>query len=226
MIRAAKLIAWSMIAGLAIGGCSRKNDPDNRPVAREPDPILDNQDPTFTPAAHLAAGQLAESQGRAAVAAGQYRAGLALDSNHAELLFSLARVETVARNYDQAIAAWERYVQVTHESPTAWSNLARCHELAGHWTEAEVSYLRALVRDPNHEQTRVNYGILLAKRDRVDEAEQQLAAVLPLAAVHYNLASVYELKGNKPAAREEYHRAIELDPKFVEARQRLALMGD
>ena len=67
----------------------------------------------------------------------------------------------------------------------------------------------------------MNYGILLAKRDRLDEAEEQLSKVLRPAEVQYNLGSVFEIREDFTSARERYMRALQLDPGLVAAKQRL-----
>ena len=63
---------------------------------------------------------------------------------------------------------------------------------------------------------------MLARNDRKDEAVAQLSAVLKPAEVHYNLASVYEQVGRKAEAKQEYEKALELDPKLWEAQSRLS----
>ena len=63
---------------------------------------------------------------------------------------------------------------------------------------------------------------MLARNGRTPEAIQQLAVVLNPAEVQYNLASVYEQLGRKDEAREEYQKALELDPKLWEAQSRLS----
>ena len=54
----------------------------------------------------------------------------------------------------------------------------------------------------------MNYGLWLARKDRVDEARAQMSAVLKPAEVHYNIASVLEMQGNKPAAKVEFAKAL------------------
>lgn len=174
--------------------------------------------------AHLAAAQLALSQNNLPEAVNQYNIVLGKDPDNKQALFNLGTLYVYQREFDKAIAAWDRYVRVTDNNAIAWSNLGRAHELAGHWKEAEVNYLRAIERDPHNKSARVNYGILLAKRDRVDEASKQLGTVLVPAEVQYNLGSVYELKKNFPKAKECFEKALSFDPELTVARQRLDLL--
>jgi tetratricopeptide (TPR) repeat protein len=218
----------ALLMGAATGCSSGPKQPANsyNPVYKSPDPALDitpqQANERISAETHFAAAQLAEGQGRLPAAVDQYRRALQVDANHVPSLYGLARIFTLSRNYSQAIPAWERYVRATNEDPSAWNNLARCYELADQWADAEASYLRALQRSPEHRQTRINYGLMLAKRDRIDESREQLAKVLPETAVEYNLGSVYELRGMKKQASERYRAALALDPNMREAAQRLA----
>ena len=63
---------------------------------------------------------------------------------------------------------------------------------------------------------------MLARAGRLGEATSQLEAVLTPAEVHYNLASVFESEGKKPAARLEYQKALDLDPDMSDAKVRIA----
>ena len=49
-----------------------------------------------------------------------------------------------------------------------------------------------------------------------------MSVVLPAAEVHYNVASVFELQKKTAEAKAEYQKAIALDPKFTDAKKRLA----
>lgn len=208
---------------VAAAGCKGGSNSDNSgiPTGAKIEPA-ERVDPNYK--AHLAAAELALSQNNLPEATRQYNNVLAKDPDNVKALFNLGTLYVYQRQFDQAIAAWDRYVRVTDNNSIAWSNLGRAHELAGHWKEAEVNYLRAIERDPQNKSARVNYGILLAKRDRIDEATKQLSTVLVPAEVQYNLASVYELKKNYPQARAAYERALSFDPELMIAKQRLQLM--
>jgi tetratricopeptide (TPR) repeat protein len=170
---------------------------------------------------HVAAGDLAVGQNKLDEAFKQYDKALQLEPNCKAALFKLATIYTYQENWDVAIATWQKYVDATNQSAGGYINLGRANELAQRWKPAEVAYLRAVNREPTNKAARVNYGILLAKRDRVDEAEAQLSQALKPAEVQYDLASVYELKRNFAAATAGYEKAIALDPNFVPAQQRL-----
>jgi tetratricopeptide (TPR) repeat protein len=179
------------------------------------------EDPPFTAQTRYAAGQLAESQGRPDAAMFQYKEAIKIDSQHQASLYRMGFIYTKVHQFPEAIEAWKQYIKATNYAATSYSNLGFCYEQAGQNSEAEWTYKTGIKRDPNNQACRSNYGLMLARLGRIDEAKEQLAAVLAPAEVHYNLASVYELQGKPDQARAEYERALELDPKLWEARSRL-----
>lgn len=219
------LTACLMIAA----GCSTNNQSARMPTRySQPDSVLDGDAKSFakrmTPETHIVAAQLAESQDRADEAAEQYRMALKLEPDNTTALYGLARLFTVKGQFDQAIPAWERYVRATNEDPTAWNNLARCYELAFQWNDAEASYQRALQRDPDNKQTQINLGLMLVKRDRLDEARTWLTKALKPQEVEYNIASIFEIRGMIQEASAHYKAALLIDPQFKEAQFRLDRM--
>jgi Flp pilus assembly protein TadD len=181
-----------------------------------------SEDPPVEPSTHFAAGQLAEAQGLTATAIQQYQAAIASDPQHAPSLYRLGLLYCQQRDFKCAIDTWTRYVEVTGGEATAYANLGFCYELAERTADAENAYKLGIARDPKDGPCRVNYGLLLARAGRTDEATAQFQAVLPPAQVQYNLASVYEQQGKRDQARQAYETALQLDPNLTEARTRLA----
>jgi tetratricopeptide (TPR) repeat protein len=220
-----QLAATSALLLALASGC-KTNQPkyDSRvtgPVTETVDPTLDRPE-SVNAKTHFAAGQVNESQNRTSAAVEQYTAALKLDPNYSEALFALAVLQTRTGEYDQAIAAWERYVRTSGQSAAAWTNLGFCYELAKKPAEAEVCYRRAVDRDAKHAGTRVKYGLMLARQSRMGEAADQLSQALKPAEVQYNIGSVYEQQGKLDLARRCFKNAIELDPTMTEAKSRLA----
>ncbi len=182
----------------------------------------DSKDQPFTADTHFAAAQLAESQGQPDRAIEQYRLAIKLEPKHIGALYRLAMIETRNKRYPQAIAIWKEYVKASKNSATAMSNLAFCYDLAGQTAEAESTFQAGISHEPSNQPCRVNYGLMLARLGRADEALAQLLAVLEPGEAHYNLASVYEQQGSKDQARAEYRKALEMNPRLWEARARLS----
>jgi Flp pilus assembly protein TadD len=67
--------------------------------------------------------------------------------------------------------------------------------------------------------------MMLARTNRVEEGRAQLEAVLKPAEAAYNIGSVLEQTGRKDQAREEYNKALKLDPNFQQAQARLSALN-
>lgn len=181
-----------------------------------------SEDPPFTADTRFAAGRLAESQNAPRAAIEQYNEALKINPKHEASLYRLGVVQTQLKLYPDAIKTWRKYVEVTEGSSTAYSNLAFCYELSGQPRDAEATYQKGIAKDPKGAACRVNYGLMLARMNRINEAITHLGAVLSPAEVHYNIGSVYEQTGRKEEAKAEYEKAISMDPELKDARVRLA----
>ena len=191
------------------------SDTDDRRAATEPDLNADT---------HFAAGQLAESTGKYPAAILQYEKALALKKDHLPALYRMGVVLTRAGTYDRAVETWKRYVKASGETAAAYSNLGFCHEMAGNAVEAERAYLKGIDRDGRSQPCRVNYGLMLARQRRTDEAKEQLSTVLRPDEVAYNLAAVYEQTGDLPQAKAELERAVQANPRNLAAQAKLAAL--
>jgi tetratricopeptide (TPR) repeat protein len=223
-----KHLALSLAALLGVGvGCVTQ--PNQHPNAlgqmdpnSGPDAIKDVKPNART---HFAAGQLAESQGDLGNAMDQYKAALKLDPNNSEAIFRLGVIYTGLKKYPVAMDMWKRYIKATGNSAAGYSDLAFCEELAGRPEWAETDYQRGIAKDPTNEPCRINYGYMLARHHRINEAYLQFAAVLPAAQAHYNLGTVYEAEARKEEARAEYKKAADIDPEMTDAAQKLAMLS-
>jgi tetratricopeptide (TPR) repeat protein len=181
-----------------------------------------SEDPPIKAQTHYAAGQVSESQGDYPGAIKQYKEALKLNPKLKGAVYREAICLSHLKKFPEAVASWRRYIELTDGDVRGYSNLGFCYELAGQTDEAEAAYLRGIEKDPKNVPCRTNYGLMLARLNRTAEAKLQLQAVLSPAEVHYNLASVLEHQGRREAARQEYQKALSLDPNLTEAQQRLS----
>ena len=213
-----------MLAVALVGGCGNKKDKAQQAgkAQREPDAFESSGDPPINANTHLAAGQLAESMGDIQRALAQYREALKLEPNHQNTMFALGRILTQQRQFPEAIATWQKYVELTKHAPAAYNNLAFTYEASGNIPQAEATYRQCIQRDPNQQECRLNYGKMLARNNRIDEATQQMSAVLRPAEVSYNLGTVFQQQNKVEQAKAYYKRALEQDPNLRDAKAALA----
>lgn len=222
MKRAVALISAVLIFGNVVG-CNSSNQ--RRTASREPSvqekfELVD--EPDITADTRFAAGQLAESRSDWNRAIYQYEAALKLNPKHRPSLSRLAAAYAITRQPVKSVPAAKRFVEVTGGSPESYNDLAQCYEYANRPGDAETAYKLGIDKDPQNRLCRTNYGLLLARIGRTDEARSQMSEVLPVAEVHYNIASVLEIQGKKDEARAEYRLAIAADPNLSDAKKRLA----
>ncbi len=226
------MIKWTLAAaGVLLVGCAShsKEAGGVRAVPAQTANRLDSehssfetaQDPPINANTHFAAGQLAEVQDQPAKAIEQYKAALKLKPDLLPAMFQLGSLYTQMGLYPEAIETWQKYVTATKGSAAAYSNLGFCYELAHKPDEAEEAYKKGVASNPHEQPVRVNYGLLLARQGRMEEAMAQLGAVLSPAEVHYNIGSVLEQQGKTDQARAEYQKALLLDPNLHDAAKRL-----
>jgi Tfp pilus assembly protein PilF len=214
---------------LLVAGCKTGEQASRtEPRYNEPDPVLDMRDrevsDRLNTQTRLAAAKLAASQGRIDDSIQQFNGILKQEPANTDALFGIATLHTLRREYPAAIQTWKRYAQVTDNDANALNNLAKVYELSGDFKQAEIYYLQAINDETSGKQAVMNYGLMLARRNRTDEAEEWLGKALPPAAVQYNLGAVEETRGNIELARTHYRRSLQLDPTLTAARNRLAVI--
>jgi tetratricopeptide (TPR) repeat protein len=218
-----------MLALLA--GCGSGNKKKNEKAGanaqssqQNPDAFERGEDPPLNANTRYAAGQLAESMGDFNKAAMQYREAIKLDPKHRDAMFRLGSMLTQQRQYPEAVGVWQRYIELTNHAPAAYNNLAYTYEAAGQSDQAEATYRQCIERDPSQQACRLNYGRMLARYNRIDDAVAQFSTVLRPAEVSYNLGTVFEQQRKLEQARAYYRKALEQDPNLTDAKARLAAL--
>ncbi len=220
-------VAVAALLAAAAVGCQNQNRQQNAvvPLDVPPEKFEKSKDPPITALTHVAAGQLAQSQGNYDEAMEQYRKALKIKKDCTEAVYGMGLVYTIQKDYPHAIETWNQYIKMTR-SATAYSNLGFCHEVSGNFAAAEAAYQAGIAKDPKNEPCHVNYGLMLARHGKPTQALAELQTVLPPGQAHYDLASVYESQGNVRDAKFEYQQAVNLDPALEDAKQKLASLGD
>jgi tetratricopeptide (TPR) repeat protein len=232
-MRIALSIAAFLLVVLFAAGCGDKGrsgaisgvSPEQaRQLNGERSAFEKSEDPPIKAQTYFAAALVAESNNDFTKAAAQYKQALKLAPGNKPALYRLGVCLSHLKKYPEAVTTWKKYVEATHDDPAAYSNLGFCHELAGEIDQAEQAYRQGIERDSKNLPCRTNYGLMLARVGRTSEAALQLQAVLSEAEVHYNLGSVLESQGRKEGAKQEYRKALDLDPEFDDAQTRLAAL--
>ena len=104
------------------------------------------------------------------------------------------------------------------------------HNRAGRYEKALADFDAALDRDPALAEAWLNRGNTLLLTGRADAAIENYQAALDngigaAAIAWYNIGLAYEAKDDAAKAREAFTKALEIDPAFALARDKLAGAG-
>jgi len=140
------------------------------------------------------------------------------------------RLDFDDQQYATAVKSLLRAVELDPRFVKAHDSLGLCYEWLGRFDEAVRSYEEA-IRLNGEQQTKspwpsLDLGLLLARLDRLDEAEarfrESLACDPGFALAHYHLGLTLEKKGRATEALAELEEAARLDPASPEAPYALA----
>ncbi len=142
-----------------------------------------------------------------------------------------------AKNYDAAVDAFQKGVEMDPAQNVIWANLAEAYaaqataktgpDKQAALEKAGEAYTKAIALKPETAGYHNNYGLTLARMRKFDEAQAELnkAAMLdPANAGHYfyNLGAVYVNDGQSAAAEAAFKKAMEANPEFADAQYQYA----
>jgi Flp pilus assembly protein TadD len=147
-------------------------------------------------------------------------------------LYWLGRLDYNQRLYEDAVAKFQRVLDLDPQSARAEDNLGLSLDMMGHYEEARVEFVKAVALNRKLPQPSPwpphNLGYLLLRLENCDEAEQAFRESLRydsrFAQSHYHLARVLEKQERDAEAIEEYRAAIALDSSLPEACYSLGLL--
>lgn len=137
------------------------------------------------------------------------------------LLNSLGNVYADLRQYEQAIAAYQRALQtggLPDKGAKVYNNLGNVYRDLGQYERAIAEYQRAVELDPKDVTPHNSLGNVYRDQGRYEEAIAAYRRAIELApkdaTPHNGLGNVYRDQGRYEEAIAAYQRAIELDPKY------------
>ena len=149
-------------------------------------------------------------------------------SNVAQLFARGVALEEDPRNQLQAIAAYERVLELDPEHAAAHINLGTLYYNRQDYKAAEEHYRRAIEIDPRYALAHFDLGNVLDETGRVEDAIQTYLTALQLAPTyadaHYNLALAYEkIKEPRKALKhwQAYGKLDAAGPWSVHARTQI-----
>jgi eukaryotic-like serine/threonine-protein kinase len=169
-------------------------------------------------------------------AADTLRQATALDPSFAPAYAELARVCTLLGGFTHLLTREKAIAEGRQAIANALQrdpNLSEAHGVKGlfheilewDWISAEHAFKRAIELNPGNSQSCYEYGWLLTRVARFEEALRQFKRAIqqdPRAAITYHsLAHVYLYLGQYEQAIEQFQTALHLDPGYTFARSSL-----
>jgi tetratricopeptide (TPR) repeat protein len=139
-------------------------------------------------------------------------------SKYAPTYYYLGAAEAIGKNYDAAVPALQKSIELNDKSPEALIALGTVYNSEKKFDEAEKLLRRAVELAPNsfeaHEELAKS---MMPTLQRTPETEAQLRKALSLNAAsveaHLLLGNVLLRTHNNEGALKEYQEALRLDPK-------------
>jgi tetratricopeptide (TPR) repeat protein len=117
---------------------------------------------------------------------------------------------------DDALAAFERAIELSPELPRAHMGVAQIYQVQGDYEGAERAYAEAARLQPSNFDAHYGRGLMLQLLDRLNEAVRAYLRAVQLrpddAPTHFNLAAAYIQLGEPDQALPYAERATQLDP--------------
>ena len=150
-----------------------------------------------------------------------YRRVLDSDPAHTDALYFLGRLAVRDRREEEAIALFQRAVDIRPQEALYLLVLADILFVTRRFAESIDVHLAFLALVPDCTGMRNNYAAALIEQNRREEARvelEQLRALLPdVDMVHFNLAGIYREYGRADESIASYRRFLELTPGHAPA---------
>lgn len=128
---------------------------------------------------------------------------------------------TQAGNYDEAIAAFSKGLELEPGNPVFYYNRGEAHRRAGRLVEAKADLEAVLALSGEEPDLLLALGLVADENDDFDLAERYYERALVLRAAFpeawNNLGVVRFRRGDYRAAREAFEKAVALDADYGEA---------
>ena len=133
----------------------------------------------------------------------------------------LGNVLIAAGRAADAIACFERAVELNPGLAESYFTLGNLRFAAGHWDRGADAYEGAIQADRGQPQYHFNLGVVRTLQERYPEAMQCYAHAVQLrpeyAEAHNNLGILHQKGGDLAQAAWHYERALEIEPGYPDA---------
>ncbi|MFN0017251.1 MAG: tetratricopeptide repeat protein [Pirellulaceae bacterium] len=170
----------------------------------------------------IRAAQYSAQGGNFEDAEAKYKRALKTEPKNVKAILGLARTYDEMGNSQQAVVTYQQAIKLHPKNAMVYNDLGLClsrrHELA----PAQQMLQKAVEMEPGKANYRNNLASVLVDMGRPADAYQHLLAAQPAAVAHYNLACLFESRGQMDQAVEQLQLAIAKDQTLTPASELLA----
>ena len=172
--------------------------------------------------AHFQLGRAAYGEKDYDTALHEYQTALDLKGGkYRKALLNIGIVYKAQKKIDQAVAAYQKLLELDPQYPEAWYNLGLVYLQTNQYREAENSLLAATQYNRKYSQAWFNLGVLYTKIDEDDKAIQAYRQALDIKPSYQkaqlNLAVRYAKNNQFDKAIELYKAVLDKDPNYASA---------
>jgi Tfp pilus assembly protein PilF len=124
-------------------------------------------------------------------------------------------------HFPKALEEYQKALKMAPRDPDLLNDMGYTHYNHGRFKEAEDFLRLALQQNPKHERAWVNLGLTLGMQERYGDSFDAFKRAVPPAQAHCNLAFVLTAQKKREEAKQEYRKALRLDPNLGLARAAL-----
>ncbi len=146
-----------------------------------------------------------------------FKAALNLEPKHIPSLTAMADTYAMAGKTDEALAAFNKFVEVFPEMPVAYNNRGMFYKQLDRKEEALSDFAKAIQLEPKFFVAHINHGYMLMELGKPAEAERDFTTALTLQPENPSVLSLRAnaklRQGKSESAIADYKKAIEIFPK-------------
>jgi tetratricopeptide (TPR) repeat protein len=150
-----------------------------------------------------------------------------LDAPATDFYRQVDRASALSRkgNIAEALAEWQKAVQLDPEDPKAHFNLAISLEQTGKTAEAIEEYRKSIDLNPQNDSAYTNLGVAMAGMGKMDDAMALFVRAINIndrnAKAEANFGAALLERGRLSEAEQHCRKALEIDPASAEAHNAL-----
>jgi len=170
-------------------------------------------------------GMALRRQGKLEEAVEQYRTAIKIKPGYGFGFVNLGVVLKQLGRLDEAIRAYQRAIEINPNDPDGYNNLGAAFRRKGMFEQAVDQYKRAIDLNPDQNLFYSNLGEAYALQGKwlktIEACQRSIELETFNDEAHFYLGMAYESTGEKNMAIEEYKKTLDINPKFIEAKERL-----